>query len=57
MADPILNEFYYLGVGVTGDTGDPPDQDTNDDVAAEGIVIALVNGTLEMSQTWERLDA
>lgn len=56
MADPILNEFYYL-TPFDSTTGDPPDVDGNDDVAAEGIVIALVNGTLEMSQTWERLDA
>lgn len=56
MADPVFNDFYYLPGPPLVEGAGGPTVDAGDPTPAEGIVIALVNDTLEMAQTWERLD-
>lgn len=55
---PVLRNGYYLhqapsvdGAGLSGEVDD------GDPTAAEGIVIALQDDTLEMGQTWTDVDA
>lgn len=56
-ANPVMRNGYYLpGFDESGFDGNAPDVDDGDPTAAEGIVIALPNDTLEMGQTWTRLD-
>lgn len=57
-ADPVMRNAYYLhqapsvdGAGLSGEV------DAGDPTAAEGIVIALQDDTLEMGQTWTDVDA
>lgn len=53
--DVLLRNGYYLKPQPLVD-GNPPAADDADPTAAEGIVVALPNDTLEMGQTWTRLD-
>lgn len=53
--DVLLRNGYYLKQKPLVD-GNPPAADDADPTAAEGIVVALPNDTLEMGQTWTRLD-
>lgn len=53
--DAVFRNHYYLpGKAAVG--GNAPTPDDGDPAAAEGIVLALPNGALEMGQTWTRLD-